>query len=139
MDVKTLRRRQGRLSARSSRRLAGKLALLRAYERLMQVHRQKEAHEKQREYWALAEEHRRRDLEQRQALLQREAARLPQLIPAWADEEVALREKKEIAAWAVADGGLTREELNSIVSASAVAALRKAMLYDQLQNGQPNG
>ncbi len=66
--------------------------------------------------------------QQSQAAMQQERARLPELIPEWKDEAVASKERADITAWGLKNG-FAAGELNGIGSASAVAALRKAMLY----------
>ena len=73
--------------------------------------------------------------QQTQAAMQQERARLPELIPEWKDDTVANKERAAITAWGLKNG-FAAAELNGIGSASAVAALRKAMLYDQLQGSK---
>ena len=69
-------------------------------------------------------------------MLQREAERLPVIIPEWKDEAVAVKEQREIREWALKQGVQSRE-LDSIVQASHVAILRKAMQYDKLKESKP--
>jgi hypothetical protein len=73
--------------------------------------------------------------EQAQAYLNQERQRLPELIPEWKDEAVANKERLDIKSWATKNG-FSEAELNGISSSTAVAALRKAMLYDQLQGSK---
>jgi hypothetical protein len=73
--------------------------------------------------------------EQTNAFLQQERERLPTLIPEWKDEAVANKERNDITAWALKNG-FEQAELKGIVRSSAVVALRKAMLYDQLQGSK---
>jgi hypothetical protein len=68
--------------------------------------------------------------------LQREAQRLPQLIPEWKDAQVAAKEQAEIREWAL-KAGYEPEEIDNITRAHQVAALRKAMLADRLQASKP--
>jgi hypothetical protein len=70
-----------------------------------------------------------------QAFIRQEHERLPNLIPEWKDAAVADKEKAEINAWALKNG-FDPTELQSIGRASAVAALRKAMLYDRQQGSK---
>lgn len=65
--------------------------------------------------------------------LQREAERLPQLIPEWKDEAVARKERAELRDWAI-KAGYEPAEIDSISKAHHVAVLRKAMLADRLQS-----
>jgi hypothetical protein len=71
-----------------------------------------------------------------QEALQREAARLPELIPEWKDASVAQKERADIRDWAI-KAGYEASEIDSINKASVVAALRKAMLFDKLQSSKP--
>ena len=73
--------------------------------------------------------------QQQQAFLQQERDRLPTLIPEWKDAAVANKERADITTWALKNG-FGAGELQNIAQASAVAALRKAMLYDQLQGSK---
>lgn len=59
-----------------------------------------------------------------------EAARLPTLIPEWADEKVATSEKAELAKWLLSQG-LPEKEVHSLARADLVSMFRKAWLYDQ--------
>lgn len=68
--------------------------------------------------------------------LQREAQRLPLLIPEWKDAQVAAKEQGEIREWAL-KAGYEPEEIDNITRAHQVAALRKAMLADRLQASKP--
>jgi hypothetical protein len=71
-----------------------------------------------------------------QESLQREAARLPELIPEWKDATVAQKERSEIRDWAI-KAGYEPSEVDSISKAHHVAVLRKAMLADKLQQSRP--
>jgi hypothetical protein len=73
--------------------------------------------------------------QQLQAFLQQERERVPTLIPEWKDAAVAAKEKTDITNWALKNG-FDAGDLQAIVKAPAVAALRKAMLYDQLQGSK---
>jgi hypothetical protein len=73
--------------------------------------------------------------EQAQAL-QREAERLPTVIPEWKNAEVAEKERREIREWAL-KAGWEPAEIDNISRAHHVAVLRKAMLADRLQSSRP--
>lgn len=68
--------------------------------------------------------------------LQREAQRLPELIPEWKDAAVAQKERTELRDWAI-KAGYEPDEIDSISKAHHVAVLRKAMLADRLQQSRP--
>jgi hypothetical protein len=72
----------------------------------------------------------------RQQVLQQEAQKLPQVIPEWKDEAVASKERVELRDWAIKQG-ISAEDLETVVYASHVAVMRKAMLYDKLQQSKP--
>lgn len=74
-------------------------------------------------------------MQQYQALVAQEAQRLPELIPEWKDEAVAAKERQAIKEWGI-KAGIPAEDLQSIGKAAHVAVLRKAMLYDQLQQSK---
>lgn len=74
--------------------------------------------------------------QERQKFLQAEAARLPELIPEWKDEAVATKEQREIREWALKQG-FQAQEIDSVVQASHVAVMRKAMQFDKLQQAKP--
>jgi len=65
--------------------------------------------------------------------LQKEADRLPTLIPEWKDAAVATKERAEIRDWAI-KAGYEPAEIDGISKAHHVAMLRKAMLSDRLQS-----
>lgn len=67
--------------------------------------------------------------------LRKEAERLPGLIPAWKDAQLAQKEQAEIREWAI-KSGYEPAEIDSISKAHHVAALRKAMLADRLTSQQ---
>ena len=58
---------------------------------------------------------------------------LKTLVPEWDDEKTADAEKKLVLEWASTIGKYTPEELDKTYDARAVAVMRKAMLYDQLE------
>jgi hypothetical protein len=68
-------------------------------------------------------------------LLAQERQRIPELIPEWKDASVANKERSEIMEWAQKQGA-DPQELGAIGRSWAVAALRKAMLYDRLQTAK---
>jgi hypothetical protein len=65
--------------------------------------------------------------------LQKEAERLPMLIPEWKDAALATKERAEIRDWAI-KAGYEPSEIDGISKAHHVAMLRKAMLADRLQS-----
>lgn len=71
-----------------------------------------------------------------QEQLQKEAARLPELIPEWKDEATAKKERSEIREWAI-NAGFQPQDVDNITRADLVAVLRKAMLHDKLQQSKP--
>ena len=66
-----------------------------------------------------------------------EFRRLPELIPEWKDSVVANKEVDELRQWS-AKVGFPPEIMNSITSAVAVQSMRKAMMWDRLQEGKAN-
>jgi len=82
-----------------------------------------------------AQKEQQRDQERAQ-FLQAEAARLPQVIPEWKDEATASKEMREIRDWGLKQG-ISAQDLDSVGNASYVAVMRKAMLFDKLQQAKP--
>lgn len=83
----------------------------------------------------------RTELERMQAMemerqLQAARARLPQLIPDWANEEVANREAQAIYQYAL-DTGFSQEALENLYDPLAVKVLRDAWRYSELQKQKP--
>jgi hypothetical protein len=74
--------------------------------------------------------------QQHRDMLQKEAERLPQVIPEWKDQATASKEQREIREWAMKQG-FQAQELDSVAMASHVAVMRKAMLFDKLQSAKP--
>lgn len=68
--------------------------------------------------------------------LRDESAKLLQAIPEWSKPEVALKEKAELKTFAMSHG-FQAEELDQLSDHRSVLMLRKAMLYDQLQQSKP--
>lgn len=68
-----------------------------------------------------------------QQYLAQQQARLPELIPRWADDKVAATEREKIAKWVVEKGYLSDEEVGTVSSAGAVALMQMAYSYDQGQ------
>ncbi len=64
-------------------------------------------------------------------LSQREV--LKSLVPEWDDEKRADTERKLILEWGSTTGKFSKEEMDNAYDARAVATMRKAMLYDQIQ------
>lgn len=78
--------------------------------------------------------------EQQQQLaqfVQAQAAQLVERIPEWKDVTVAKAEKQRIKAYAAEVVGYSPEELNKLYDHRAVALLRKAMMFDELQARKP--
>jgi hypothetical protein len=77
--------------------------------------------------------------EQRQHLaehIRAESARLVEKIPEWSKPEIAKVEKSRIAEYAK-NIGYSEQEIGQIYDSRAVALMRKAMLYDELQSRKP--
>lgn len=72
----------------------------------------------------------------REQTLMQEAQKLPLVIPEWKDEAVATKERGEIRDWAMKQG-ISAQDLDTVIHASHVAVIRKAMLYDKLQQSKP--
>ena len=74
---------------------------------------------------------------QQQARIQAEAAKLPTLIPEWKDQATAAKESAELIDWG-RKSGYSDDELKSLSNSSAlhVATVRKAMLFDKLQQSK---
>ena len=62
-----------------------------------------------------------------------EAKQMMEAIPEWEDGDILLAEQKKLYAYALDTVGFSDEEINAIVDHRAVVALRKAMLFDELQ------
>lgn len=77
-----------------------------------------------------------KQLEQFRQFAMQERERITEFIPEWKSEETASKEKTEIKNWALKNG-FEDQELQSIIRSPHVAALRKAMLYDRLQQAKP--
>lgn len=69
-------------------------------------------------------------------LLQREAAKLVEAIPAWKDAEVAKTEKAKVAEYARSQG-YTDAELASVMDHRVIKILRDAMLFRAAQQKKP--
>lgn len=76
-------------------------------------------------------------LEQQQynQLMQQMGAKLPEVIPEWADEQVASEEKPKLRQTAL-NLGFAAEEVDAVFDPRMVALLRKAYLYDAGQTKQ---
>jgi len=70
---------------------------------------------------------------QQEEFLSGQRETLKSLVPEWDDPKKADTEKKLVLEWASTKGGFTDEELDHAYDARAVATMRKAMLYDKLQ------
>lgn len=65
--------------------------------------------------------------------LESERAKLLDALPEWREPEKARAEKAKIVEFATGKLGFTVDEISDLYDARAVLALRKAMLYDELQ------
>lgn len=68
--------------------------------------------------------------------LQREQAKLLEIIPEWKNSEVEAKEKAALVSYAK-ERGWTDQELASTVDSRYIELMRKAYLYDNLQSGKP--
>lgn len=68
----------------------------------------------------------------KQLLIQQEVAKLPEVIPEWADQTVMEGEVADLRLWAKG-AGIPDDVMENIESSAVVAALRKAMFYDKGQ------
>ena len=68
--------------------------------------------------------------QQMQTVLNQEVVRLPDLIPSWKDPKIAERESAELRKY-LEESGISEEEMGSLVRASHISVLRKAMLFDR--------
>jgi hypothetical protein len=66
--------------------------------------------------------------------LEVERDKLLDALPEWRDSDKARAEKAKIVEYATGKLGFTAEEISDIFDARAVVALRKAMLFDELQS-----
>lgn len=73
---------------------------------------------------------------QAQGYLQAQFQKLPELIPEWKDEGKAKAEKGEIKSY-LGTAGFADQEIGQLHDARHVALVRKAMLYDKLQQSKP--
>ena len=72
----------------------------------------------------------------RAEFLQQQAQRLPEVIPEWKDPATQSKEVGEIRDWALKQG-FEAQEVDNFTLAHHVAVMRKAMLYDRLQEKRP--
>ncbi len=80
------------------------------------------------------DDHDRDQLQQFETYKAGEITQMMEAIPEWAkDDEVQQAEQKRLYAYAMNTVGFSEEEINAIVDHRAVVALRKAMLFDELQ------
>lgn len=73
--------------------------------------------------------------QQQAQTLQAEFQALPQVIPEWSDKAVADREAAEIRTWAL-NQGIPKAEIDRVTRAAHVAVMRKAMLFDRMQESK---
>ena len=68
--------------------------------------------------------------------LQREQAKLLEMIPEWKNSEVEAKEKSALVSYAK-ERGWSDQELASTIDSRYIELMRKAYLYDNLQSGKP--
>lgn len=73
---------------------------------------------------------------ERRALVQAESERLLELVPAWKDDATAIKDKTEIAKYALGLG-FSEDDLKQVVSANAMLILRNSYLYSEAQKKAP--
>ena len=73
---------------------------------------------------------------QRAEFVQKQAERLPEVIPEWKDQAIANKEREDIRTWAL-KAGFDPQEIDGFTMAHHVAVMRKAMLFDKLQESKP--
>lgn len=100
-----------------------------------------QARQQQLQAYAQHSENEKKGLEAKQienlkAFAAQERERLQSVIPEWKDAAIAKQEADAIKEWG-AKNGFEDHELKSIIRAPHVSALRKAMLYDRLQQAKP--
>jgi hypothetical protein len=109
-----------------------RLVLDRVLKILETADRHEEMQARFREHQAALEEHRERERDWLAQTVERETAKLLTLLPEWSDEEAAAKGRKDIWAWATTHGGFESSELERLVMAHHLMALRKAMLFDAI-------
>ena len=90
----------------------------------------------QAERQRVAEAQQQENARNHQEHLQGEQERLLDAVPAWKDAEKATKERADLLAYGQTVG-FTTDELNNVADHRAIVMLRKAMLYDRLQQGKP--
>jgi hypothetical protein len=73
-------------------------------------------------------------LNQQQALAQQELQKLPEVIPEWMDDSVMKKDALKISNMLKDSYGYQDQEIQSITDSRAISILRKAALYDDIQN-----
>lgn len=74
--------------------------------------------------------------EQMGLILEKEKSLLRQKVPEWRDAEKAEQERQKLTKYLQAEGW-NDVEINNMVDHRAIVALRKAMMWDELQKAQP--
>jgi len=98
--------------------------------------RQEKQRQVQEERAALQAQHTAATQQQWAAHLQNEHAALLERIPEWRDNDVAAKEKSDVITYAQRSG-FSEQELSQASDSRAISILRKAMLFDALQNETP--
>ena len=106
------------------------LQLQREFDRRKQENAAELERVKQEQQQLLADQQK-RFMQEREDHLQAQGKLLLENIPEWQDEEVASKQKQEIEQWALNNGFLDADQLNSIQDWGYVAMMRKAWLFDQ--------
>jgi hypothetical protein len=73
-------------------------------------------------------------INQQREIAQQELSKLPEMIPEWLDDKVKTEEAGKIANMMRSSYGFSDEEIGSIYDSRAISILRKAALYDEIQN-----
>jgi membrane protein involved in colicin uptake len=98
--------------------------------------RQEKQRQVQEERAALQAQHNVAAQQQWTQHLQNEHAALLERIPEWRDNDVAAKEKSDVITYAQRSG-FTEQELSQASDSRAIAIMRKAMLFDELQKKTP--
>ena len=98
--------------------------------------RQEQQRQITQEREALQAQHNAAAQQQWAAHLQNEQAALLERIPEWRDNDVAAQEKSDVITYAQRSG-FTEQELSQASDSRAIAIMRKAMLFDELQQKTP--
>ena len=104
--------------------------------RLARIEHQTRLQQLQQERQRVENEQAETDRKQFAQRIETEKTRMVQKIPEWQDEQVANREKSEIAQFAMHELGFRPEELQNAADHRVIVTLRYAKLYHDLMNNQ---